>query len=66
MNIQSFTPAPGQGALAIVCRKDDPDIIKILKKIEHADSKKEIEAERALIDNIGAGLYSTLRSIGNN
>jgi hydroxymethylbilane synthase len=55
LNIQSFTPAPGQGALAIVCRKDDLDIIKILKKIEHADSKKEIQTERALIDNIGAG-----------
>jgi hydroxymethylbilane synthase len=55
LNIQSFTPSPGQGALAIVCRKDDLDIIKILKKIEHADSKKEIQTERALIDNIGAG-----------
>jgi hydroxymethylbilane synthase len=55
LNIQNFTPAPGQGALAIVCRKDDLDIIKILKKIEHADSKKEIQTERALIDNIGAG-----------
>jgi hydroxymethylbilane synthase len=55
LNIQSFTPAPGQGALAIVCRKDDLDIIKILKKIEHADSKKEIQTERALINNIGAG-----------
>jgi hydroxymethylbilane synthase len=55
LNIQSFTPSPGQGALAIVCRKDDLDMIKILKRIEHADSKKEIQAERALIDNIGAG-----------
>jgi hydroxymethylbilane synthase len=55
LNIQSFTPSPGQGALAIVCRKDDLDVIKILKKIEHVDSKKEIQTERALIDNIGAG-----------
>jgi hydroxymethylbilane synthase len=55
LNIQSFTPAPGQGSLAIVCRKDDRDLIKILKKIEHISSRKEIEAERALIDNIGAG-----------
>jgi hydroxymethylbilane synthase len=55
LNIQSFTPAPGQGALAIVCRKDDPDTIKLLKKIEHTASRKEVEAERALIDKIGAG-----------
>jgi hydroxymethylbilane synthase len=55
LNFQSFIPSPGQGALAIVCRKDDLDIIKILKKIEHSHSRKEIEAERALTDNIGAG-----------
>jgi len=55
LNIHNFTPAPGQGSLAIVCRKDDNDIIKTLKKIEHDPSRKEIEAERALIDNIGAG-----------
>lgn len=55
LDIQNFTPAPGQGALAIVCRKDDHDIRKILKKIEHSVSRKETEAERSLIENIGAG-----------
>lgn len=55
LNIISFTPSPGQGALAIVCRKDDPDTIKILKKIEHKPSTKEIRAERSLIESIGAG-----------
>ncbi len=55
LDIQNFTPAPGQGALAIVCRKDDPDIRKILKKIEHGVSRKEAQAERSLIENIGAG-----------
>lgn len=55
LDIQNFTPAPGQGALAIVCRKDDSDMRKILKKIEHNVSKKEIQAERSLIENIGAG-----------
>jgi len=40
LDIQNFTPAPGQGALAIVCRKDDSDMRKILKKIEHNVSKK--------------------------
>ena len=27
----------------------------MLKKIEHDDSRKEIQAERSLIENIGAG-----------
>ena len=55
LNFQSFIPSPGQGALAVVCRKDDLDTIKILKKIEHMSSRNEIEAERALTDSIGAG-----------
>ncbi len=55
LNVQSFTPAPGQGALAIVCRKDDSNITKVLKKIEHKPSRNEIQAERALVGKIGAG-----------
>ena len=55
LDIQNFTPAPGQGALAIVCRKDDFHTRMILKKIEHNVSRKEIQAERSLIENIGAG-----------
>ena len=55
LNIRSFTPAPGQGALAIVCRKEDTDLLMLLKKIEHVKSLIEVQAERSLTDAIGAG-----------
>ena len=55
LSIQSFTPVPGQGALAIVCRKDDKDLLKMLKRIEHKDSLREIQAERSLTESIGGG-----------
>lgn len=55
LSIQSFTPVPGQGALAIVCRKDDKELLKTLKRIEHENSQKEIQAERSLTESIGAG-----------
>ena len=55
LSIQSFTPVPGQGALAIVCRKDDKALVKMLKQIEHKNSHKEIQAERSLTESIGAG-----------
>ncbi len=55
LSIQNFTPVPGQGALAIVCRKDDKDLLKLLKRIEHKNSHKEIQAERSLTESIGAG-----------
>ncbi|MSV33876.1 MAG: hydroxymethylbilane synthase, partial [Nitrosarchaeum sp.] len=50
LSVEDFSPSPGQGALAIVSRKDDFDTISMLKKIEDADSRLEIEAERSLSD----------------
>ena len=53
--VKDFFPSPGQGALAIVARKDDVDTIDMLKKIEDYDSRQEIEAERALSDYVDSG-----------
>ena len=53
--IDDFLPSPGQGALAIVARKDDSDTISMLKKIEDADSRLEVEAERALSEAVDSG-----------
>lgn len=50
-----FSPSPGQGALAIVARKDDTETISMLKKIEDDDSRLETEAERALSAVIDSG-----------
>ncbi len=55
LSIEDFSPSPGQGALAIVSRKDDDATIKMLKKIEDPDSRLEVEAERALSDFVDSG-----------
>ena len=55
LSIEDFSPSPGQGALAIVARKDNEQTIQMLKKIEDANSKLEIEAERALSDFVDSG-----------
>ncbi len=55
LTIDDFSPSPGQGAIAIVAREDDSQIISMLKKIEDADSRLEIEAERALSDYVDSG-----------
>ncbi len=55
LSIDDFSPSPGQGALAIVSRADDFDTISMLKKIEDANSRLEIEAERALSDYVDSG-----------
>jgi hydroxymethylbilane synthase len=55
LQIEDFFPSPGQGALAIVSRRDDSDTISLLKKIEDSDSRFEIEAERALSNYVDSG-----------
>jgi len=50
-----FPPSPGQGALAIVSRKDNHELIKLLKTIEDSDSRVAIEAERSLSIFVDSG-----------
>ena len=50
-----FPPSPGQGALGIVCRKNDLNTISMLQKIENSDARLEIEAERALSSFVESG-----------
>ena len=55
LSVDDFSPSPGQGAIAIVARADDAEIISMLKKIEDSDSRLEIEAERALSNYVDSG-----------
>ena len=55
LSIDEFSPSPGQGALAIVARKDDEKTIQMLQKIEDKNSRLEIEAERALSNFVDSG-----------
>ena len=53
--IENFPPSPGQGAMAVVSREDNPDLIDLLKTVEDRKSRVEITAERALLLHINAG-----------
>jgi hydroxymethylbilane synthase len=53
--LNAFPSAPGQGALAIVTRKDDADTMKLLRAMEHAQTRAEVTAERSLMFQLGGG-----------
>lgn len=55
LSVDNFVPSPGQGALAIIARKDDTNTISMLKKIEDVDSRQEINAERAVSSTVDSG-----------
>lgn len=53
--IIDFPPSPGQGALGIVCRKNDTNTILMLQKIQDTNSRIEVESERALSEFVDSG-----------
>ena len=48
-------PAPAQGALAIECRADRPDLIEALAPLDDPDTRACVSAERALLAALEAG-----------
>ncbi|MGL5930274.1 MAG: hydroxymethylbilane synthase [Dermatophilaceae bacterium] len=48
-------PAPGQGALAVEVRADDPATAAAVTVLDHADTRTAVTAERALLAALEAG-----------
>jgi len=48
-------PAPGQGALGIECREEDAAVRKLLGRLEDADSRLSVEAERSMLALLHGG-----------
>ncbi len=55
LSTTEFPPSPGQGALAIVSRRDNAKLIELLRTIEDPDSRFAIEAERSLSIFVDSG-----------
>jgi hydroxymethylbilane synthase len=55
LSIVDFPPSPGQGALGIVCRKNDTQTIAMLQKIQDTNSRIEVESERAMSEFVDSG-----------
>lgn len=52
--------APGQGAIAIECRTSDARTLALLAGIDHAPSRAEVMAERALLAALGGNCHSAI------
>lgn len=47
-------PAPGQGALAVQCRVDDAATLGAVAALDHATTRRAVEAEREVLRLLGA------------
>jgi hydroxymethylbilane synthase len=52
---ESMLPAPGQGALAVQCRKDDHFSLQRLAALEHQPTRMAVQAERSFLSALGGG-----------
>ncbi len=56
-------PAPGQGALAVECRADDPLADELRAVLDDADSRLAVTAERAFLAAVEAGCSAPLGAL---
>ena len=53
--LEKFFPDPGQGALAVEIRADDPGLMQLLSQLNHAPTRAAVMAERAFLRALGGG-----------
>jgi hydroxymethylbilane synthase len=62
--LNTFLPAPGQGALAVEVRKEDEEIKRLLSPLNHEPTAKAIWAERAFLQFLGGGCHAPIAALG--
>ncbi|MBT0158359.1 hydroxymethylbilane synthase [Candidatus Bathyarchaeota archaeon A05DMB-2] len=63
-SLDQFPSAAGQGALAIVTRKDNNDVIALLQAIDDPQTRAEITAERSLVRMLEGGCRVPIGAVG--
>ena len=52
---EQFVPAPGQGALALQCRRERHDVREVLAPLDDPSTRRAIDAERILLAQLEGG-----------
>ncbi|MDX2379443.1 MAG: hydroxymethylbilane synthase [Acidimicrobiia bacterium] len=53
--VDDFVPAVGQGCVAVECRSGDDDTTAALVAIDHEETRRAVEIERAFLAELGSG-----------
>jgi hydroxymethylbilane synthase len=63
-SLERFTPAAGQGALAITAKKGNEQVLELLRSIDHMPTRAEVTAERSLVLALEGGCRVPIGTIG--
>jgi hydroxymethylbilane synthase len=53
--VPEILPAPGQGALAVECRAEDAETLRVLHPLHHEETARCVREERRLLQQLGGG-----------
>ena len=65
LDMEHWMPAPSQGAIAIECRAEDQRARDLIAAIDHAPSRAEVMAERALLAALGGNCHSPVAMVSS-
>lgn len=60
----AWLPAPGQGALAVVAREDDPETRTVLEAVDHPPTRAAVLAERTVLEELEGGCQVPIGALG--
>ena len=63
--VEVCLPAAGQGALAVEVRAHDEETGRLVEGLDHPQSRRIVEAERALIRRLGGGCLAPITAYGS-
>ena len=63
LDVEVLLPAPGQGALAVQCRRDDEGTGNLLSALNDADAADCVAAERALVAELEGDCHSPIAAL---
>ncbi len=63
--LDQFPSAAGQGAIAIVAKEGNSDVVKILQSVEDKATRAEITAERSLVLKLEGGCRVPIGAVGH-
>lgn len=64
LSIEVMLPAPGQAALGIETRRDDSFTTEAIAKLDHAETRAAVTAERALLRELSGGCLAPIAALG--
>jgi hydroxymethylbilane synthase len=64
LSLEQFPSAAGQGALAIVAKEGNTDLITFLRAVEDSGTRAEITAERSLVLKLEGGCRVPIGAVG--